>query len=151
MAKLEKLSEGMQQRLNTIVSDFQIDKFANVEAMCAMKQKTPVLVSRANAQTEFATNKPDTIYICINEPVMELLTDIQQDMLLRDALSGIYFDPEKEKLVINKPEISISMWGRMKYNEQLDKAYEAFVIANQQKEEEEKERKNAQKKQKEEL
>ena len=145
MAKLEKLSDEMQERVSAVVRDFTINQFATVEAMCALKQKVPVAVSRANAATEFLTDKPDTILVFINEPIMEKLDFEQQDMLIRDALSGVYLDSEKERMVVNKPEISVSMWGHRKYGDKIINAFEAFVLANQQAEEEEKERKKAQK------
>ena len=148
MAKLEKLSEQMSEKVFRVVKDFQISQIATVEAMCAIKQKQPVVVSRANAATEFLTNKPETVLIFVNEPIMEKLSDEQQDMIIRDALSGVYLNSDNGKLVVNKPDISISMWGHTKYGENLTKAMETFVLAAQQAEEEEKEKKAAKKQKK---
>lgn len=155
MAKLEKLSEMMQNKVNAIVEQQGINDIANVEMMCCLKQRLPIVVSRANAATEFLTESGETVLIFVNEPILSMLTDEQQNMIINDALSGVYLDSDSGKLVINKPELVCSSWGHMKYGNDLLNAIEAFVLASQQAEEEEKEKKaaakEAKKKHKEEL
>lgn len=145
MAKLEKLSDEMQEKIYTVCKNNGITNFLTIEMMCSLKQRLPIIVSRANAPTEFLTENGTTLLIFVNEPVLERLTDEQQDMIINDALSGIYLDGESGKLVINKPEIVYSQWGHTKYGEKLANAIETFVLASQQMEEEERERKAAEK------
>lgn len=145
MAKLEKLSDEMQERIYTVCKNQGLTNFLTIEMMCCLKQRLPIVVSRANASTEFLTEKGTTLLVFVNEPVLEKLTVEQQDMIINDALSGVYLDSESGKLVINKPEIVCTCWGRMKYGEELINAIEAFVLASQQAEEEERERKAAEK------
>lgn len=141
MAKLEKLSDEMQEKIYNICKNNGITNFLTVEMMCSLKQRLPIVVSRANAPTEFLTENGTTLLIFVNEPVLEKLTDEQQNMIINDALSGVYLDSETGKLVINKPEIVYSEWGRIKYGEKLADAIEAFVLVSKQLEEEEKEKK----------
>jgi len=141
MAKLEKLTDEMQEKIYAVCKNRGITNFLTIEMMCSLKQKLPIVVSRANASTEFLTEKGTTLLIFVNEPVMEKLTTEQQDMIINDALSCVYLDGESGKLVINKPEIVYTEWGRIKYGEKLADAIESFVLASRQMEEEEKERK----------
>lgn len=141
MAKLEKLTDEMQEKIYAVCKNMGITNFLTIEMMCSLKQKLPIVVSRANASTEFLTEKGTTLLIFVNEPVMEKLTTEQQDMIINDALSCVYLDGESGKLVINKPEIVYTEWGRIKYGEKLADAIESFVLASRQMEEEEKERK----------
>ena len=145
MAKLEKLTDEMQEKIYAVCKNMGITNFLTIEMMCSLKQKLPIVVSRANASTEFLTEKGTTLLIFVNEPVMEKLTAEQQDMIINDALSCVYLDGESGKLVINKPEIVYTEWGRIKYGEKLADAIESFVLASRQMEEEEKERKSHEK------
>ncbi len=145
MAKLEKLSDEMQNKIYEICKNQGLTSYLTIEMMSCKKQRLPIVVSRANASTEFLTEKGTTLLVFVNEPVLEKLTDEQQTMIISDALSGVYLDGETGKLVINKPEIVCSCWGKVKYGEKLFDAIETFVLASQQMAEEELERKAAEK------
>lgn len=145
MAKLEKLSDEMQDKIYGICKSQGLASYLTIEMMSCRKQRLPIVVSRANASTEFLTEKGTTLLVFVNEPVLEKLSDEQQTMIITDALSGVYLDSESGKLVIAKPEIVCSCWGKAKYGEKLFDALETFVLTSQQMAEEEIERKAAEK------
>ena len=67
---------------------------------------------------------------------------------MRDAFNMVYFDTEKDKIVIGCPQIVVSCSGRAKWGDVLVNTAETAVLAIQQIEEEIKEEKERAKEEK---
>jgi hypothetical protein len=69
-------------------------------------------------------------------------------MLIANALYGVDYDDEKDKLNVNQPELGISMQGYQQYGSDLVDAAEAVQLALQQLKERKEDEKAAKKKKK---
>lgn len=145
MSKLGKLSDETNDMVMELASEMGLDKFIVVEPMAVQKSKQVIKISKANPTTEFLTKKPDTVCIYIYEEVFLRLDEEQCKLLLRDAMSTISYDAEKDKIIIGAPSITVTINGRAKYGDDLINAAEAAVWAIQQIADEEKEAKAAEK------
>ena len=145
MAKLGEVSEDIRELVDTILGETGLANYLNAEVMSISKQKQVVSVKRANATTEYLAKKPDSICIYVYEAVFDTLDDRQKDLIMRDAINQVYYDAEKDKIVITPPQINVTVGGRMKWGDELINAVETSVHAIEQFEEAEKERKKAEK------
>lgn len=148
MAKLGAVSDDTRNLVDEILGKSGLANFVNAEVMSISKQKQIVTVKRANATTEYLANKPDSICIYVYEEAFDRLDDNARFLVMEDALNTVYYDTEKDKIVITPQQISVTVGGREKYGEPLINAIEAGVHAIAQIEEEERERKEQSKKSK---
>lgn len=148
MAKLGAVSDDTRNLVDEILGKSGLANFVNAEVMSISKQKQIVTVKRANATTEYLANKPDSICIYVYEEAFDRLDDNARFLVMEDALNTVYYDTEKDKIVITPQQISVTVGGRAKYGEPLINAIEAGVHAIAQIEEEERERKEQAKKSK---
>lgn len=148
MAKLGAVSDDTRNLVDEILGKSGLANFVNAEVMSISKQKQIVTVKRANATTEYLANKPDSICIYVYEEAFDRLDDNARFLIMEDALNTVYYDTEKDKIVITPQQISVTVGGRAKYGEPLINAIEAGVHAIAQIEEEERERKEQSKKSK---
>ena len=148
MAKLGAVSDDTRNLVDEILGKSGLANFVNAEVMSISKQKQIVTVKRANATTEYLANKPDSICIYVYEEAFDRLDDNARFLIMEDALNTVYYDTEKDKIVITPQQISVTVGGRAKYGEPLINAVEAGVHAIAQIEEEERERKEQSKKSK---
>lgn len=143
MAKLGKVSEETQELFDKIIGELGYDNYMNIEPISITKQKQLIKVARANATTEYKAKCPDSVFLYIYEAAFERLDERQKELLIRDALNGVNYDSEKDKIIIGCPQITVSVDGRAKWGDDLVNAAECAVHAMVQIEEEEKERKQA--------
>lgn len=144
MAKLGKVSEETQQLLDRIIDEIGYDNHMNIDVVSSKKEKTLIKINRANAYAEYI-GRPETVVITVYESAFERLSERQQELLMRDAINGIVYDSEKDKILIGCPQITVSCDGRAKWGDELINAAESGVLAIQQIIDEEKERKEAEK------
>lgn len=145
MSRLGKLSEETQNMVMETASEMGLENFITVEAMAVNKSKQLIKISKASPTTEFLTEKPDAVCVYIYEDAFIRLSNEQQKLLIRDAMSNINYDAEKDKIIIGVPSITVTTYGRAKYGDDLLNAAESAVLAIQQIVDEEKERKAAKK------
>lgn len=143
MAKLSKLSEENQELVDKIVSEVGLDNYMNIKCLNITKQKQVVKVARANPTTEYVGKCPDTVFIYIVEDIIDRLDEDMREMVIRDAINQIFYDSEKDKIVITPPQICVTVGGRQKYGDKLINALETCVHIQEEIEKEEKERKAA--------
>lgn len=146
MAKLGQVSEETQELVDKIVEEVGLVHFLNVKCLSISKQKQVVKVSRANPTTEYFGNCPDTVILYIFEAVLDRLDDEQKEIVLRDAVNQIYYDNDKDKIIVTPPQICATVGGRQKWGNKLIDTLETCVLVMEQIEEEEKERKAEEKK-----
>jgi|TARA_R110000803_G_scaffold123571_3_gene191486 hypothetical protein len=105
MAKFEEVYEDTLKIFNRDIEDSHIPGFLKIKVLSNDGLKDcPGKVSKAADIVKFMT-KYDII-IQINEPIFDQLGDNQKDYIIKDLLAQVHYDMDKEKLSINKPDVS---------------------------------------------
>ena len=145
MAKLFKLSEETQGLIDELVNEFGLVHYMNFKCFGIKKQRQVIKVKKASPTEEGMGNSTDCVNVIVAEDVLTRLTDEQQELLVRDALSQVYYDSEKDKIIVIQPEVTVTLGGWQKWGEKLITTQETAILTKQQMEEEERERKAAEK------
>ena len=143
MAKLGKISDENQKLVDETIAKTGLNNYMNIRCLSIAKQKPVIKVSRANATTEYVGKLSDTVFLYIKENVFDMLETPQKIMVVQDALSQVSYDLEKDKILITKPEICVSLESYRIYGESIIKTMEAAYMAQQAIDEEEREKKAA--------
>ena len=89
------------------------------------------------------------ICIAVNSELFEVLDEQSQDILIESLLSRVYYDSEKEKIVINKPELNVELGMYHKYKDiavqKLELAYYTLKQIEDKKKQEKESKKKAKK------
>ena len=105
MAKFEEVYEDTMKLFNLHIGDSNIPTIVKIKVLSNEGIKElPGKVSKAADIVKFMT-KYDVI-IQINEPIFDQLGDEQKDYIVKDLLAQIYYDMDKDKLNILKPDVS---------------------------------------------
>ena len=145
MAKLFKLTDETLNLINKVATEFGLTSYVNIKCFGIGKQKQVIKVKKASPTEEGMGNSTDCVIVIVAEDVLLRLTDEQQELLVRDALSQVFYDNEKDKILVIQPEVCITLGGWQKWGEKLINTQEMAIIARQELEEEERERKAAEK------
>jgi hypothetical protein len=145
MTKLFKLSDETQDLINKVVEEFGLTNYMNIRCFGIGKQRQVIKVKKANPTEEGMGNSTDCVIVIVAEDVLIRLSEEQQELLVRDALSQIFYYNDKDKITVVQPEVCITLGGWQKWGEKLIAAQETAILVRQQMEEEERERKAAEK------
>jgi hypothetical protein len=105
MAKFEEVYEDTLKLFNRAIEDSHVPGFLKIKVLSNEGLKdNPGKVSKSQDIVKFMT-KYDVI-IQVNEPIFDQLGDNQKDYIVKDLLAQIHYDMDKEKLSINKPDVS---------------------------------------------
>jgi hypothetical protein len=148
MSKITKASDDVTNAIQEVVDKMGLTLYARFFALNISGQKQLVKVTKASPTTEYFSNTSDSIIVYINEEIYDMLEPKQRNMLIANALYGVDYDDEKDKLNVNQPELGISMQGYQKYGSDLVDAAEAVQLALQQLKERKENEKAAKKKKK---
>ncbi len=148
MSKITKASDDVTNAIQGVVDKMGLTLYARFFALNITGQKQLVKVTKASPTTEYFSNTSDSIIVYVNEEIYDMLEPKQRDMLIANALYGVDYDDEKDKLNVNQPELGISVQGYQQYGSELVNAAEAVQLALQQLKERKEEEKNAKKKKK---
>ena len=125
-------------------SDTGLDNFVQLKVLGISKQSQIFNVSRASGLVKYVGNlDDDAVVITVYEEAFDRLDDKTRNLLLDDALTQISWDGEKDKLIVEKPKINVTIGARRKFGEDLINAAETSIAVIESIEEEEKERKAA--------
>ncbi|MBP5724373.1 MAG: hypothetical protein J6X18_12480 [Bacteroidales bacterium] len=148
MAKITKASDDVINVVQHVIDSMGMTLYVRFFALNITGQKQLVKVAKASPTTEYFSQKPDSILVYVNEEIYGMLEPKQREMLIANALYGVNYDDEKDKLNVNQPEIGLTVAGYQQYGIELVNAAEAVQLALQQlkeKKEEEKQAKNKKK------
>jgi hypothetical protein len=145
MAKLFKLTDETENLISKVATEFGLTNYVNIKCFGVGKQKQVIKVKKASPTEEGMGNTTDSVIVIVAEDVFIRLTDEQQELLVRDALSQVFYDTEKDKIIVIQPEVTVTLGGWQKWGEKLIATQETAILARQQMEEEERERKAAEK------
>ena len=148
MAKITKASDDVTNAVQEVIDKMGLTLYVRFSALHVSGQKQLVKVAKVSPTTEYFNQKPDNIIVYVNEEIYDMLEQKQRMMLIANALYGISYDDEKDKLNVIQPELGISLGGYQQYGSDLVDAAEAVQLALQQLKERQEEEKNAKKKKK---
>ena len=103
MAKFDLPFEDTQDLYTQAIDKRGLSANINITILVDNKAKEIFKVNKANELLKFRTG--DDIIIVLNEKIFEQLEPEQQIIVVEESLSSIHFDDEKDKLVINKPDV----------------------------------------------
>lgn len=125
-------------------SDTGLDNYVQLRVLSISKQSQIFNVSKASGLVKYVGNlDDDAVVITVYEEAFDRLDEKTRELLLDDALAQIGWDGEKDKLIVEKPKINVTIGARRKHGEALINAAEASIAVIESIEEEEKERKAA--------
>lgn len=104
MAKFEEVFDDTRILFTNFISKIDSLNNVNVNILSVNKLKEIGKVSKANDLLKYETTYD--VYIFLNERVFEQLSDEQKTMVVEELVAQIYFDAEKDKVVIIKPDFT---------------------------------------------
>lgn len=121
----------------------------NVDVCGLKKSKKEVgIVCKGDDKTERISNDPSLVFLALYEEAFKRVDDATKLIWIQNLLSQISVDLDKDKIIITKPEINLSLGMYRKYGSvAVDKA-ELALMTLAQIADEEKERKANNKKEK---
>lgn len=121
MIKYEEPFADILEMFEKVILGSGLDKYGvNVKLLVNNKQKELTKVIKLSELTTHLTS--EHIVITYNQSIFEQLTEGQQKMVIDEALAQIYYDAEKDKLIMVKPDLTTYSLLLQKYG------YEQYVI-----------------------
>ena len=146
MAKIFETSDDIVEVVKSEFNKTGLESYGvHLKVMSLPKAKDVIKVCRANATTEHLTKTNDLITIFIYEAAFDRLPDDAKEMLTEMALSGVSFDSDKDKIILDTNPIHLILNMRRKYGDDILNKIELATLVIEEIEEEEKERKEAEK------
>lgn len=150
MAKIFETNEDIVKMVEEQFDETGLEQFAiKVKVMSLTKAKEVIRASKASATTEFLAQKDShtdsIIQVQVYEAAFDRLDDKTQKQLIEMALSGISYDTEKDKIIVDSNVYNAIFRMRRKYGNDFIDKLEASQLVIEAIEQEEKERKEAEK------
>jgi uncharacterized protein with PIN domain len=145
------LDESLEKKVKTLAREMHITDWGiNVEAIRLKKSKKEVgTVLKANDLVTLFTGDESLVAVALYEEALNRMDSQNQDLVIRSLLSQISYDADKDKIVITKPELQISLGMYRQFGDIAVKSAELQLLTLAQIADEEKEKKaNAKKKKK---
>lgn len=121
----------------------------NVEVCGLKKSKKDVgIVVKGDDKTERVTNDPSLVFLALYEEAFKRVDDATKLIWIQNLLSQVSVDTDKDKIMITKPEINLSLGMYRKYGDVAVNKAELAIMTLAQITQEEKERKANNKKEK---
>ena len=145
------LDESLEKKVKTLAREMHITDWGiNVEAIRLKKSKKEVgTVLKANDLVTLFTGDESLVAVALYEEALNRMDSQNQDLVIRSLLSQISYDADKDKIVITKPELQISLGMYRQFGDIAVKSAELQLLTLAQIADEEKEKKaNAKQKKK---
>ena len=145
------LDESLEKKVKTLAREMHITDWGiNVEAIRLKKSKKEVgTVLKANDLVTLFTGDESLVAVALYEEALNRMDSQNQDLVIRSLLSQISYGADKDKIVITKPELQISVGMYRQVGDSAVKSAELQLLTLAQIADEEKEKKaNAKKKKK---
>lgn len=104
MAKFEEVFEDTQELFNQFVDKIDNLREVNIKILACNTLKQIGKVQKANELLNYMTN--EDIIILLNETIFEQLSDEQKEMVIEELIAQVYFDAERAKIMIIKPDVN---------------------------------------------
>ena len=145
------LDESLEKKVKTLAREMHITDWGiNVEAIRLKKSKKEVgTVLKANDLVTLFTGDESLVAVALYEEALNRMDSQNQELVIRSLLSQISYDADKDKIVITKPELQISLGMYRQFGDIAVKSAELQLLTLAQIADEEKEKKvNAKKRKK---
>ena len=145
--KIIPLSEDLEKMVKDLAVEMGLKANGiNIEPVGMPKSRKEVTkVSKINDQAEWATNDSSMVFVYLYEEAFNRVDDQTKEMWIRSALSQIYYDNEKGKIMVVKPELNIPLGMYHRFGNIAAQNAEVAIHTIQQILQEEKDRKEAKK------
>ena len=119
MAKYSReLDEALEKKVKELASAAGLrEQGITIEPIALNSKKSYGEVIKANELVTLFTGDSDMVCVAINERLFLELDDQSQTVLIESLLSQIWYDEEKDKIVITKPELNVGLGMYHKYKE----------------------------------
>lgn len=104
MAKFDEVFEDTQALFTNHTAEIDNLREVNIKILANNRLKEIGKVVKANDLLKHMTS--EDIIILLNERIFEQLDDEQKGMVVEELVASIYFDSEKEKVMLIKPDIN---------------------------------------------
>lgn len=104
MAKFEQPFEDTKAIFDGVIVNSDLDRYVTIEVLVNNRQKEIYKPIKTNDLTKYKTGID--IFLVINEKVFDQLNEVQKVIIADEALSGIHYDTEKDKLVVSKTDFT---------------------------------------------
>ena len=142
MAKIFKTSEDIVELIENQFADCGLESYGlNLKVLSVAKSKDLITVAKESATTEFLSKSQDLITLTVYETLFDRLDKETQLMLVDMYMSGIFYDSEKDKIVVDKNPLNLIINARRKYGNSILDKIELVQTVIQEMAEEEKEKK----------
>jgi hypothetical protein len=156
MAKLFKTSDDIFEEINKVWSETDCSQIGvRLKVISTQKAKQILKLSKASATTEYLIREQDVLTLVVYEEAWDRLNDEAKQLLLNGVFSVVYYDTEKEHLILdNTPYADLFNMRHAKdskgeeYLDRYDNALEASSLVISQIEDEEKKKKEEEKERK---
>lgn len=147
MAKYSReLDEALEKKVKELASAAGLrEQGITIEPIALNSKKSYGEVIKANELVTLFTGDSDMVCVAINERLFLELDDQSQNVLIESLLSQIWYDSEKDKIVITKPELNVGLGMYHKYKEIAVQKLELAYYTLQQIEDKRKSEKEAKK------
>ena len=150
MAKFFDTSIEIVEMAENEFSNIGLDTYGlTLKCISTSKAKDIISVTKASATTEFVSKQDSMIIATIYEKAFDRLNDEAKKLFVEAAFSGVSYDSEKDKILVDKNPANMLHRMRHKYNNSVLDTLELNEIVIKQIEEEEKAEKEAKKLEKE--
>ena len=146
MAKLTMASPDLEKLVQEVAQEMGLTQMGvEFQALNAKKAKEIVKVSKANEVTEILSDKENLVVIIAYEEAFDRVDEKTRWMWIRMALDCVSYDPEKDKISLSTPTITVPLGFYQKYGNVAVQNAELALLTIQQIQDEERERKEAEK------
>lgn len=146
MAKLTMASPDLEKLVQEVAQEMGLTQMGvEFQALNAKKAKEIVKVSKANEVTEILSDKENLVVVIAYEEAFDRVDEKTRWMWIRMALDCVSYDPEKDKISLSTPTITVPLGFYQKYGNVAVQNAELALLTIQQIQDEEKERKETEK------
>lgn len=104
MAKFEQPFEDTKAIFDSLILNANLDRYVTIEVLVNNKQREIYKPIKTNDLTKYKTGID--VFLVINEKVFDQLSEVQKVIIGDEAISGIHYDNEKDRLVISKTDFT---------------------------------------------
>jgi hypothetical protein len=126
MAKIFETSADLLELANGKFEDAGLTHTVSLRVLSTNKAKNVLKVSRANAILKGVTK--DDVVLVIYEEAFDRLSDEYKEKLMEGAFSGIYYDPDKDKINVDSDIAKEIFRMRRKYGNYVDSMEAAYIV-----------------------
>lgn len=114
MAKYFDPSDETIKLVRDAMSSTGLEQKISAKVIVNDEQKKEVIkVKKYTEEDKFVIG--DDIRLCINELILDQLPEDMQKMCIEEALTGVYFDPDNDKLTVSRPDFIVHSGMISKY------------------------------------